>query len=165
MELNEPLFRYCETLDDFDYVFEPTMGNLFELLPGDVGRQGVGVSVDILRKALEVDLYFFPCDYSTDKRRKLPFMYVRVPIVTVGDVRLIDHFVKTYFTFNGKEKSAAIPFSLERVAELRGNFMDEYEMTEKICLEAVKGGTAQEKKNCRNFLEFIRTAGMNEAEL
>lgn len=161
LELNEPLFQYCETLDDFDYAFEPTMGNLIELLPADVHRQGAGISVDILRSALEVDIYFFPCDYSEDKKRKLPLMYVRVPIVTVGDTRLIDAFVRRYFNSGAPGKSAVIPFSLRCVAELQGYFIDEYEATERICRNAVMGGTEQEKRNCDQFLDFIRTAGLD----
>ena len=38
LRLNEPLFRYCETLDDYDYASEPVSGNLFELVPGAVHR-------------------------------------------------------------------------------------------------------------------------------
>ena len=160
LKLNDPIFQYCETLDDYDYAFEPVMGNLFELVPGNVHRQGAGISVDLLRNALEVDLYFFPCDYSEDRRREIPLMYIRVPVVTVLDVRLIDNFVRKYFTGHDNGRSAAIPFSLDCVAELHGNFIDEYKKTEKICRDAVKGGTVQEKKNCDNFLEFIRTTGI-----
>lgn len=159
LKINEPLFRYCETLDDYDYAFEPVKGILFELVPGSVHRQGAGISVDLLRNALEVDLYFFPCDYSEDRRRRIPFSYVRVPIVTVRDVGLIDSFVRKYFTGRDDVMSAVIPFSLDRVAELHGKFIDEYTETERICRDAVKGGTVQEKKNCETFLAFIRTTG------
>ena len=127
------------------------------MLPGEVSRQGVGISVDIMRSALEVDLYFFPCDYSEDENRNLPFMYVRVPVVTVRDAGLIDEFVKKHFP--GKGPSAAIPFSLDRVAELKGNFIDEYDKTEKICRNTVEGGTAQEIINCDRFLDFIKNVG------
>ena len=157
LKFNEPLFKYCETLDDFDYAFEPVDDVFFEMLPIEVNRQGVGISVDPIMNALEVDLYFFPCDYSEDENRRLPMMYVKVPIVTVGDVRLIDEFVKKFFPGDGL--SAAIPFSLERVAELEGNFIDEYDKTEEICCKAVEGGTAQEIKNCERFLDFIRIVG------
>lgn len=158
LEMNAPLFEYCETLDDFDYAFEPVMGNLFELIPENVRRQGAGVSVDTMRNALEVDIYFFPYNYSLDENRHLPLTYVRIPIVTVGDASLIDSFVKKYYP--GDDHSAMIPFSLDRVAELDDFFIDEYEKTEKICHKVVKGGSEQEIKNCEFFLEFIKMVGL-----
>ena len=40
-----------------------------------------------------------------------------------------------------------------------GNFIDDYKATEKICRDAVKGGSMQELKNCDEFLEFIKNVG------
>lgn len=157
LKLNEPLFRFCESLDDMEYAFEPVDEMLFEMIPREVRRQGVGISVDLLHNALEIDLYLFPCDYSEDEKRNLPFLYLRVPVVSVGSVEVVEAFVRKYFL--GERQSAAIPFSLDRVAELNGNFMDDYKKTEKICRKAVLGGTAQEIKNCEAFLDFVRTAG------
>ena len=97
LKLNEPLFDYCESIDGFDYAFEPVMGTLVELVPPHVSRQGIGISVDPIYNALELDVYFFPCDYSADEKRDLPFMYVRQSVVTVGDAKQIDGIVKQYF--------------------------------------------------------------------
>ena len=44
---------------------------------------------------------------------------------------------------------------------LKDKFIDEYEATERICRNTVMGGTEQEKRNCDQFLEFIRTAGLD----
>nr|WP_297703065.1 hypothetical protein [uncultured Butyrivibrio sp.] len=41
LKLNEPLFDYCESIDGFDYAFEPVMGTLVELVPPHVSRQGI----------------------------------------------------------------------------------------------------------------------------
>ena len=161
LKFNEPLFDYCESIDGFDYAFEPVMGTLVELVPPHVSRQGIGISVDPIYNALELDVYFFPCDYSADEKRDLPFMYVRQSVVTVGDAKQIDGIVKQYFPdpFEHKD-SAVIPFSLDRFAELEGDFIDDYKNTEKICRAAVKGGDKYELKNCDNFLSFIKTAGL-----
>jgi hypothetical protein len=77
------------------------------------------------------------------------------------DAKQIDELVKQYFPdpFEHKD-SAVIQFSLDRFAELEGDFMDDYKNTEKICRAAVKGGNKYELKNCDNFLEFIKTADL-----
>ena len=157
LRLNELLFSFCESLDDFEYAFEPVGGNLFEMIPQEVHRQGVGISVDPVRNALEIDIYMFPCDYSEDEKRNLPFYYLRVPVVSVSSFEMVEAFVRKYFP--GKEKSVAVPFSFDRVAELKEYFMDDYKKTEKTCRKAVLGGSEQEIKNCDAFLEFVRTAG------
>lgn len=157
LKLNDPLFRYCETLEDFDYALEPVNMQLIELVPASVKRQGVGISVDVFGMMLEIDLYLFPCDYTEDEKRNLPYHYLRVPVVSVGNTSLVNSFVKKHFP--GTDKSVVIPFSLERTAELKGYFMDDIKTTEIICRKAVAGGTTQEKKNCEDFLEFVRTAG------
>ena len=88
---------------------------------------------------------------------------VRQSVVTVGDAKQIDGLVKKYFPdpFEHKD-SAVIPFSLDRFAELEGDFIDDYKNTEKICRAAVKGGNKYELKNCDNFLNFIKTAGLEQ---
>ena len=78
--------------------------------------------------------------------------------MTVFDIDSIDSFVKKYFP--GDDHSAIIPFSYDRVAELKGNFINEYEKTSKICRKVVEGGTDQEIKNCEQFLDFIKNAGL-----
>jgi hypothetical protein len=159
LKRNHRLFRYADSLGDFAYAFEPVEDILFELIPENPHRQGSGISMDLERNILELDLYFFPCDYSGDKKRDLPFMYLRVPIASVYDPSLIDAYVRKYFPDRAKGRSAVIPFSMDRAAELEGYFMDDYQKTARICRAAVKGGSFQEIQNCETFLEFVRTAG------
>lgn len=160
LKMNEPLFKYCDTIDSFDYDFEPVSGCLFEMIPPSTSRQGVGIGVDYKMNILELDIYFFPCDYSEDEKRILPFTYVRQPIASTANYEIVDNFVRKYFSIEDREdKIAVIPFSFERVAILEGNFIDDYKATEKICRDAVKGGSMQELKNCDEFLEFIKNVG------
>lgn len=159
LKRNQKLFRYADSLGDFAYAFEPVKDILFELIPEDPNRQGSGISMDLERGALELDLYFFPCDYSMDKKRNLPFMYLRVPVVSVSDPALIDGYVRKYFPNDKKGISAVIPFSLDCAAELEGYFMDDYKKTAEICRAAVEGGADWGIRNCERFLEFVRTAG------
>ena len=116
--------------------------------------------MDLERGVLELDVYFFPCDYSEDKKRDLPFMYLRVPVVSVSDSALIDIYVRKHFPNDKKGISAVIPFSLDRTAQLEGNFMDDSQKTADICRAAVRGGTDWEIRNCERFLDFVRTAGI-----
>ena len=84
---------------------------------------------------------------------------IKTPVVR--NAKQIDGLVKKYFPdpFEHKD-SAVIPFSLDKLAELEGDFIDDYKNTEKICRSAVKGGDKYELKNCDNFLSFIKTAGL-----
>ena len=161
---NEKLFDYCETLEDVEFAFEPVENVLVEMVPGNVRRQGAGISVDQERNELELDVYFFPCDFSEDEDRNLPYMYVRVPVVSVSHDSLIDRYVRQYFIETRDKESSAehmatIPFSIDRTAILYGNFMDDYKKTARICRALVKNGTEMERKRCEAFLEFVRTAG------
>ena len=104
----------------FSYAFEPAGNILFELIHENPNRHGSGISMDLERNVLELDLYFFPCDYSRDKKRALPFMYLRVPVVSVSDPAMIDAYVRKYFPSSIDGVSAVIPFSPDRVAELEG---------------------------------------------
>ena len=115
---------------------------------------------NVLDLDLDLDLYFFPCDYSRDKKRALPFMYLRVPVVSVSDPAMIDAYVRKHFPNDPKGISAVIPFSLDRAAELEGYFMDDYKKTAEICRAAVEGGADWEIRNCERFLNFVRSAGI-----
>ena len=160
IQINSLLFDYIETLtDDIDFYLEPYDEDLFEMMPPWVSRQGIGFSVDQQLGGLELDVHFFPCDYSDDQRRHLPFAPVHVPVAVIIDYDVIDRLVKQYFP--GRQQSAAIPFSPYRVAELEGNFMDDYKYTEKVCRKAVRGGTEIEINNCERFLSFVKNAGFH----
>ena len=156
---NSLLFDYIEAHGDFDFYLEPFDDELFEMMPPWVSRQGIAFSVDQELNGLELDLYFFPCDYSVDDKRQLPFFPLRVSVATIFDHSVVDGLVRKYFP--GNEQSAVIPFSPYRLAELKGNFMDDYAYTEKICRKAVKGGTELEIKNCDRFLSFVKEAGFH----
>ena len=160
LKRNQKLFRYADSLGDFPYAFEPVENILFELIHENPNRQGSGISMDLERNVLELDLYFFPCDYSRDKKRALPFMYLRVPVVSVSDPAMIDAYVRKHFPNDPKGMSAVILFSLDRAAELEGYFMDDYKKTAEICSAAVEGGADWEIRNCERFLNFVRTAGI-----
>jgi hypothetical protein len=148
-------------MDDFEYDFEPVSGCLVEMIPPSTGRQGVGISADVNLDMIELDVYFFPCDFSEDEKRDLPLMYVRQSVISTKDAKMVEEFVRKYFPLMDKtKKTAVIPFSFDRVAELEGNFIDDYKTTEKICRAAVKGGNKYELKNCDLFLDFIKDVGL-----
>lgn len=160
IQINSLLFDYIETLpDDVDFYLEPYGDELFEMMPPWVVRQGIGFSVDRELNGLELDVHFFPCDYSDDQRRHLPFAPVHVPVAVIFDYDVIDRLVKKHFP--GSKQSAVIPFSPSRLAELEGNFMDDYKYTEKVCRKAVRGGTEIEINNCERFLSFVKNAGFH----
>lgn len=159
IKLNSLLFDYIETLGDFDFFIEPYDYDYFELMPANVSRQGIAFSVDRKLNGLELDLFFYPCDYSDDPHRNLPYAPLRVSVATIFDVSIVDRLVKKYFP--GNRKSAVIPFSPYRMAELEGFFMDDYDYTEKICRKAVEGGAETEIKNCEHFLSFVKHAGLD----
>ena len=160
LKRNDPLFQFCMKLDDFEYAIEPVDGFLFELVPGNVMRQGIGISTNTDLDMLEVDLYFFPCDYTANPKRKLGVHALRVPVFSTRNTDIIDGIVRTFFP--GSEKSVVIPFSDECFAELEGDFIDDYKTVSSICRKAVSKGTEQEKKNCRKFLDFIRFVGLEK---
>ena len=97
LKRNDPLFQFCMKLDDFEYAIEPVDGFLFELVPGNVMRQGIGISTNTDLDMLEVDLYFFPCDYTANPKRKLGVHALRVPVFSTRNTDIIDGIVRTFF--------------------------------------------------------------------
>lgn len=160
LKANEKLFQLAMRLEDYPYALEPVENVQMELIPENVRHQGAGISVDPMWNELELDIYFFPCDFSEDSRRELPIASVRVPIVTVSEEKMIEGYVRKHFYISNNEHAATIPFSLEKTVVLRGCFIDNFENTAKLCRETVKNGTIQEKQNCENFLDFIKTVGL-----
>ena len=159
LKRNEAIFRLAESIS-VDYAFEPNENGDFELIPVSVQHQGIGFSVSSILDGIELDVYFFPCDYSQDSKRKLPPYSVRVPVVSTANVELVRECAEKYFSISGDKQIASIPFSFARVAALEENFIDDYAKTKKVCKESVAGGEEYEIQNCRRFLEFIKTAGM-----
>lgn len=159
IQINSLLFEYIERNADYDFFLDPYDDELFELVPPNLCRQGIGFSVDQELNGLQLDMHFVPCNYSDDGHRKLPMEPLHIPVVTIFDHDVIDWLIKRYFPVS--RQSAAIPFSAYRVAELEGFFMDDYAYTEKICHQAVKGATAEEIENCERFLAFVKNAGFH----
>ena len=65
------------------------------MIPASVQHQGIGITVNPLHGELELDVYFFPCDYSEDPKRKLPPIFVRNPVVSTNDedfVKMLDWY-------------------------------------------------------------------------
>lgn len=159
LKRNEPIFHLAELLS-VDYAFEPNENGDFELLPVSVDHQGIGFSVSSFLDGIELDIYFFPCDYSEDSKRKLPMNFLRVPVESTADIKTVKEYAEKYFSMFKGRKAAIIPFSSSRVAVLEGMFIDDFEKTSKICQEAVAGGEEYEIRNCERFLEFIKTVGL-----
>ncbi|WP_310604585.1 hypothetical protein [Anaerosporobacter sp.] len=159
LKRNEAIFLLAESLS-VDYAFEPNENGDFELIPASVEHQGIGFSVSSVLEGVELDVYFFPCDYSEDSRRKLPPYSVRVPVASTANIECVKECVEQYFSMYKDKRIASIPFSFSRVATLEGNFIDDFAKTRKICKDAVAGGEEYEIENCKRFLEFIKSAGI-----
>jgi len=161
IKANTILFDFIETLGDTDFYLEPIEGLLFELVPPDVNRQGIGFSVDTKRKCLELDLYMHPCDYSEDPSRDIPMGYILGAVHSFkNDTKEILRLIKKFFP--GKQKSAVIPFSKDCIVTLNGNFMDHYPAVEKKCLKATADADLQASVNCRQFLHFVKHEGYSD---
>lgn len=111
-------------------------------------------------EGIELDVYFFPCDYSEDPKRKLPPYSVRVPVVSTTNIKLIKECVEQYFSMHNEKQIISIPFSFSCIVTLEGNFIDNFAKTKKICKESIADGEAYEIENCKKFLDFIKTVGM-----
>lgn len=159
LKRNEAIFRLAESLS-VDYAFEPNENGDFELIPASVEHQGIGFSVSSMLEGIELDVYFFPCDYSEDPKRKLPPYSVRVPVASTANVELVKECVEKYFSMYKDKQIASIPFSFSRIAILERDFIDDFVKTKRICNAVVAGGDEYEIKNCKRFLEFIKTAGL-----
>ena len=159
LKRNEAVFRLAESLS-VDYAFEPNENGDFELIPESVIHQGIGITVSSLLNGLELDVYFFPCDYSEDEKRNLPLRFIRVPVISTSDIELVKECAEKNFSMYKGEKIASIPFSFSRIAMLEGNFTDDFAKTKKICKDVVAGGEDYEIKNCKRFLEFIKNVGL-----
>ncbi|MBE6121561.1 MAG: hypothetical protein E7190_02445 [Erysipelotrichaceae bacterium] len=162
LKANSRLFEFLERLDDFEYAIEPVENTLFEAVPGDVNRQGIGFSANPAADMLEMDLYFFPCDYSEDETKSFPPNYIRVPVALFGSEHLdfAEKLLRKHFAQKKRgRKTVLIPFSPECTVELTGYFMDHYAETEKKCLKAVQNQAEEVQLNCDRFLDFVRTAG------
>lgn len=159
LKRNEAIFRLAESLS-VDYAFEPNENGDFELIPASVEHQGIGFSVSSMLEGIELDVYFFPCDYSEDPKRKLPPYSVRVPVASTANVELVKECVEKYFSMYKDKQIASIPFSFSRIAILERNFIDDFVKTKRICNAVVAGRDEYEIKNCKRFLEFIKTAGL-----
>lgn len=159
LKRNEAIFQLAESLS-VGYAFEPNENGDFELIPESVRHQGIGFSVSPLWEAIQLDVYFFPCDYSEDPKRNLPPIYVRVPVESSNNMEMIKEYADKYFSMYNGKLIANIPFSFSRTVTLEGNFIDDFGKTRKICREAVDGGEEYERQNCKNFIEFIKNAGM-----
>ncbi|MCQ2409940.1 MAG: hypothetical protein MJ068_05290 [Clostridia bacterium] len=160
LKRNEPVFRLAESLS-VDYAFEPNDNGDFELIPASVRNQGIGFSASRFLDGIDLDIYFFPCDFSEDSKRKLPPYSIRVPIESVSDIKLAVECAEKYFPMFNDRQSAIIPFSNSRIAVLKGMFIDDFSKTSKICREATADGEEYEIRNCERFLEFIKTVGLN----
>lgn len=159
LKRNEAIFHLAESLS-IDYAFEPNENGDFELIPASVQHQGIGFSVSSMLEGIELDVYFFPCDYSEDSKRKLPPYSVRIPVASTANVELVKECVEKYFSLYKDKQIASIPFSFSRIAILEGKFIDNFAKTKKICKAAVSDGEEYEIKNCERFLDFIKTAGL-----
>ena len=107
MKRNEAIFRLAESLT-VDYAFEPTANGNFELIPASVLHQGIGFSVSSRFDGIELDVYFFPCDYSVDSKRDLPPYPVRVPISSTTNIEVVKECAETYFSKNSDQRVASI---------------------------------------------------------
>lgn len=158
LKRNEAIFSLAESLS-VDYAFEPNENDDFELIPESVKHQGIGFSVSSILEGIELDIYFFPCDYSEDPKRELPPYFVRVPVASTANMECVKECVEQYFSMYKDKRIASIPFSFSSIVTLNGNFIDDFAKTKKICKEAVAGGEEYEIKNCNRFLDFIKTVG------
>ncbi|MGL5259740.1 MAG: hypothetical protein ACRC7V_06475 [Lachnospiraceae bacterium] len=160
LKRNEAIFCLAESLS-VDYAFEPNENGDFELIPESVSHQGIGFSVSSLLEGIELDVYFFPCDYSENPKRKLPPYSIRVPVVSTANVELVKECAEKYFLLHNEKQIASIPFSFSRIVTLEGCFIDNFSKTKKICKATVSDGEEYEIKNCERFLDFIKTVGLN----
>ena len=149
-----------------DFALEP-YADVFEFIPQSVDHQGAGFSAFESPGMIRVDVYFFPCDYSEDSSRHLPPWAVRQSVFASADDALLQDFADKYILTGSKsliknrDKCCAIPFSPDKVAILEGNFIDHFSETKRICQDLVKGGSEDENRNCKRFLEFIKNVGKN----
>ena len=161
LKRNEAIFRLAESLS-VDYAFEPNENGDFELIPASVWHQGIGFSVSSILDGIELDVYFFPCDYSLDPKRNLPPFFLRVPVASTKNMKLVKECAERYFSKREDKHIASIPFSFSSIAELEDDFIDDYMKTKKICMKTVAGGESYEIRNCKAFLDFIKTVGKDK---
>lgn len=163
LKFNEKMLQFADKQVE-DFAIEP-YGGVFEFIPQSVDRQGTGLSAFEVPGMIRVDVYFFPCDFSEDTSRNLPVIAVRQSVFASADDAFIQDFADKYILTGSKsliknyEKCCAIPFSPNKVAILEGNFIDHYSETKKICRDLVQGGSDEEYRNCKRFLEFIKNVG------
>ena len=152
LQANAPLFELAKRLEDVDYTLEDIAPPFFELVPGFLYRQGIGFSAGN-EDAVHLDLYFFPMDYS--EKRDFPLQFIRLPVLETNDLEALAQFAKERFpTPAGKRKTAALPFSLEAVAEVEGYFLDHMVTTARKCRAAVKNSLEQQM--CEAFLSNMK---------
>lgn len=147
---NAPLFNLALLLDDVDYILEDIKAPFFELVPGALHRQGIGFSAGS-EDCVRLDLYFFPMDYS--EKKDFPLQFIRLPVLETDDLDALAKLAKARFP-EREHLTAALPFSLDAIAEVEGYFLDHMTETSQACRAAAKN--SMERQNCEAFLSYIK---------
>ena len=146
---NVPLFELAMLLEDVDYTLEDIESPFFELVPGSLHRQGIGFSAG-KEDCVRLDLYFFPLDYS--EKKDFPLQYIRLPVLERDDYETLVRLAQQRFPAP-EGLTAALPFSLEAIAEVEGYFLDHMVTTERACRAVAKNSL--ERQNCEAFLGYV----------
>ena len=147
---NAALFEFALLLDDVDYILEDIEAPFFELVPGALHRQGIGFSAGS-EDRVRLDLYFFPMDYS--EKKDFPLQFIRLPVLETDDYSSLAQLAQQRFPAP-EGLTAALPFSLDAIAEVEGYFLDHMVTIARVCRAAARNSL--ERHNCEAFLSYMK---------
>ena len=158
LEMNHQLFSFIdENLPDDPFAFEPNMSDgRFVFLPDDVSHQGMGICVsEDFPGFLEVGHFWYPCEF-TEKTISIGPAQVYVPMFSMKPGTELVEMVRRVYMTEKPIKHCTFPFEPDLVVTLEGDFLDRMNESIKLIRDALKGRSAQVKKNGEGLIHFMK---------